>query len=59
MKILRIVYDWPEPWVGLSPHPYELTVAQIRMGHEVTIFAGKWPHSGEIQKPKGVEVVGF
>jgi len=59
MKILRIIYDWPEPWVGLSPHPYELTASQARMGHDITVFAGKWPRSGQIQKPEGVEVIGF
>ncbi len=59
MKILRIVYDWPEPWAGLSPHPYELTVAQAKLGHQVTVFGGKWPKSGEVVRPEGVEVVGF
>ena len=59
MKILRIIYDWPEPWVGLSPHPYELTIAQTHLGHELTVFAGRWPRSGEIQKPDGVDVIGF
>ncbi len=59
MKILRIVYDWPEPWAGLSPHPYELTVTQAKKGHEVTVFAGKWPNSGKIIQPEGVEVIGF
>jgi glycosyltransferase involved in cell wall biosynthesis len=59
MKILRIVYDWPEPWAGLSPHPYEVTVSQIKKGHEVTVFAGKWPHSGKMIQPEGVKVIGF
>ena len=59
MKILRIVYDWPEPWAGLAPHPYELTDAQARLGHQITVFAGKWPNSGEILSPPEVEVVGF
>ncbi len=59
MKILRIVYDWPEPWAGLSPHPYELTVSQANMGHDIIVFAGRWPRSGVMQEPKGVMVKGF
>ncbi|HOM77590.1 glycosyltransferase family 4 protein [Patescibacteria group bacterium] len=59
MKILRIVYDWPEPWAGLSPHPYEVTVTQAKKGHEVTVFAGKWPNSGRMIIPENVSVVGF
>ncbi|MBD3366145.1 glycosyltransferase [candidate division WWE3 bacterium] len=59
MKILRIIYDWPEPWVGLSPHPYELTVSQAKKGHEITVFAGQWPRSGKMQTPENVTVKGF
>ena len=59
MKILRIIYDWPEPWAGLSPHPYELTVSQAKMGHDITVFSGMWPRSGEIKRPEGVTVKGF
>ena len=59
MKILRIAYDWPEPWAGLAPHPYELTVAQAKRGHEITVFAGKWPKSGHMLVPEGVTVKGF
>lgn len=56
MKILRIVYDWPEPWQGLAPHPYEITTAQTNIGHEVEVFCAYWPHSGRVVKPKGVTV---
>jgi len=59
MKILRIIYDWPEPWAGLSPHPYELTITQAKRGHDLTVFAGKWPNSGKMIVPEGVEVKGF
>ncbi len=59
MKILRIVYDWPEPWAGLSPHPYELSVSQAKMGHEITVFSGMWPKTGRILEPEGVQVKGF
>lgn len=59
MKILRIIYDWPEPWAGLSPHPYELTVSQAKLGHDITVFAGQWPRSGNMLQPDGVTVKGF
>lgn len=40
MNILRIVYDWPEPWVGLSPAPYYLSKAQGEKGHKVYVLCG-------------------
>ena len=54
MKILRIFYDWPPPWQGLAPHPYELTQSQIKEGHNIEIFCGRWPKAGEIEKPDSV-----
>lgn len=56
MKILRIIYDWPPPWQGLAPHPYEITTTQAKMGHDVEIFCGRWPKAGEIEQPDGVKV---
>ncbi|MBW6441659.1 glycosyltransferase family 4 protein [Patescibacteria group bacterium] len=56
MKILRIIYDWPPPWHGLAPHPYELTESQVRAGHEVEVFCGRWPHAGEIERPGNIKV---
>ncbi len=56
MKICRIIYDWPPPWNGLSPHPYELTVAQLKLGHEIHILCGRWPKAGPIESPKGVQL---
>ena len=56
MKILRIVYDWPPPWQGLAPHPYELTVSQVKEGHNIEIFCGRWPRAGAIETPKGVKI---
>lgn len=50
MRILRIVYDWPPPWNGLSPAPYEMTQAQIKKGHTFDIFCGRWPLAGELEK---------
>ncbi len=56
MKILRLIYDWPPPWQGLASHPYELTCAQTKIGHEVEIFCGRWPKAGNIEQPDGVKV---
>ena len=59
MKILRIVYDWPPPWGGLAPAPYEMTSAQVKLGHEVDVFCGRWPFSGPIEKLLGVKLHPF
>lgn len=56
MKILRIIYDWPKPWQGLAPHPYELTTAQVKLGHKIEIFCGFWPKAGGVEEPEGVTV---
>ena len=40
MNILRLVYEWPPPWDGLTPGPYELTRAQLKLGHKVVVFCG-------------------
>jgi glycogen(starch) synthase len=42
MHILRIVYDFPPPWSGLAPGPYELSKAQVSLGNKVTVWAGGW-----------------
>src|SRR3989344_1322734 len=55
MKILRIIYDWPPPWQGLAPHPYELTKAQVGLGHKFVIFCGHWPKAGQREKVDSVE----
>lgn len=54
MKILRIIYDWPPPWGGLAPHPYEVTIAQKKQGHDIDIFCGRWPNSGPLVTIEGV-----
>jgi len=28
MNILRLIYDWPPPWDGLAPAPFEISRAQ-------------------------------
>jgi len=43
MNILRIVYDWPDKNViteGLAPAPYELSRAQVKLGHKVYVLCG-------------------
>ena len=40
MHILRIVYDWPEPWSGLAPGPYFLSRSQGLIGHKVLVLTG-------------------
>ncbi len=59
MKILRICYEWPPPWDGLAPAPYEMSVAQVKLGHEIQVFSGRWPMQGAIEKPTTVKVTGF
>lgn len=39
-NILRIVYDWPPPWDGLAPAPYELSKSQIALGNKVIALTG-------------------
>lgn len=59
MKILRIVYEWPPPWGGLAPHPYELTAAQTKMGHTFHLFCGRWPFSGKLEGLENVSITPF
>jgi glycosyltransferase involved in cell wall biosynthesis len=56
MRILRLIYDWPPPWGGLAPHPYELTLSQVKKGHKFDIFCGRWPKAGPIEEPRGTKV---
>jgi len=46
MNIVRIVYEWPPPWAGLAPAPYEMTKAQVKLGHKLTVFCARWGRSG-------------
>ena len=54
MNILRIVYEWPPPWDGLAPAPYEVTAAQARLGHKIDVICARWPFSGPIEKLNNV-----
>ena len=55
MKIARIVYEWPPPWLGLAPAPYELTKSQVKLGHTFDVFCGRWPRSGPVEDLNKVE----
>ncbi len=57
MKICRIVYEMPPPWDGLAPHPYEITVAQTKKGHNITVFCGRWPRAGSLEEIPGVTYI--
>ncbi len=59
MKILRICYEWPPPWEGLVPHPFELTRAQLKLGHTFYIYSGRWPFNGTPEEPEGVKLLHF
>ena len=48
MKIARIIYEWPPPWLGLAPAPYEMTKSQVKLGHVFDIFCARWPRAGPI-----------
>ena len=53
MNILRLVYEWPPPWDGLAPAPYELTRAQVKLGHDVTVFCGGgFGNLGRVRHPE-------
>ena len=43
MNILRIVYEWPPDWDGLTSGPFELTRAQAARGHTIRVLCGGWP----------------
>ncbi len=55
MKLLRLIYEWPPPWDGLTPGPFELTRAQAAMGHRLTVLCGGWPRH-PVEPLPGVEV---
>ena len=40
MKILRICYEFPEPWDGLTPGPFEISRHQLNLGHNIFYLAG-------------------
>ena len=38
LKICRITSAFPPPWEGLGPGPYELSLAQAKSGHNLTVI---------------------
>ena len=59
MKIVRFVYEWPPPWIGLAPAPYELTKAQNELSNLITVFCARWPKAGPLKKISGVKIFTF
>jgi len=58
-KVLRIIYDWPNPWDGLAPAPYYLTKRQLNLGNSVTVFCGRWKKSGGPELIKNLKLQSF
>lgn len=40
MNILRICYEYPPPWGGLVPGPYEISRFQTKIGHKILFIHG-------------------
>jgi hypothetical protein len=59
MRLLRLVYEWPPPWIGLTPAPFELTRAQAKLGYKINVFCGRWPKAGKEELVDGVTVTSF
>ncbi len=54
MKILRVCYEYPSPWDGLTPGPFEISLSQIKKGHKVIFLAGGNSNDHYIKKD-GIE----
>ena len=59
MKILRISYEWPPPWIGLPPHIYEVTAHQVKKRHVIDVFCGRWFKAGPIEEINNVRIHTF
>lgn len=55
MNILRVCYEYPPPWDGLAPGPFEISLAQIKKGHEIIFLAGGSSNDPYVKKD-GIEV---
>lgn len=55
MNVLRICYEYPPPWDGLTPGPFEISLAQIEKGHKNFFLAGGSNNDPYI-KIDGIEV---
>jgi glycogen synthase len=40
MRIIRICYEYPEPWDGLTSGPFEITMSQLNLGNEILYLCG-------------------
>jgi glycosyltransferase involved in cell wall biosynthesis len=56
MNILRVCYEYPPPWDGLAPGPFEISLAQIKKSHEIIFLAGGSRNDNYIKKD-GIEVI--
>jgi len=55
MNILRICYEYPPPWDGLTPGPFEISLAQKEKGHKIIFLAGGSSNDPYVKKD-GIEV---
>ncbi len=55
MKILRVCYEYPPYWDGLTPGPFEISSSQIEKGHKIIFLAGGRRSEPYIKKD-GIEV---
>ena len=57
MKILRVCYEYPPLfWDGLTPGPFEISLAQVEKGHKIIFLAGGNRSEPYIKKD-GIEVI--
>lgn len=59
MRILRISYEWPPPWIGLPPHIYEVSAHQAKKGHFIDVFCGRWFKAGPVEQLPNVRIHTF
>ena len=55
MIILRVCYEYPPLWDGLTPGPFEISLAQVEKGHKIIFLAGGNRSEPYIKKD-GIEV---
>ncbi len=55
MNILRVCYEYPPPWDGLTPGPFEISLAQVEKGHKIIFLAGESSHDPYV-KEDGIEL---
>ena len=55
MNILRVCYEYPPYWDGLTPGPFEISSSQIEKGHKIIFLAGGRRSEPYIKKD-GIEV---